>query len=140
MGEYYIIRAGHGVSGCNKHGSRCIIMGRVFVRLLSAIPLLFWVGTAAVAHFVHACVAAPIDLAADLEPGDPTLETVRPEQAVALTDVGGAHRVVPDRPADHIASFQQAASADPLQAGSRTMRDQVFASARLFANPPPPAA
>ena len=114
-------------------------MGRVFVRLLTAIPLLFWVGTAAVAHFVHACVAAPFDVAADLETGDPTVQTVTPEQAVALTDAAAAYRLEPETQVNHASTHQQAALADPLQAGSRTVRDQVFASARLFANPPPPA-
>lgn len=114
-------------------------MGRVFVRLLTAIPLLFWVGTAAVAHFVHACAAAPMDFAADLETGDSVIEAV-PVQAVALADLGSAYQYDSDTPAASGAIQKPAAPAIPLVAGSRTVRIQVFASARLFANPPPSAA
>ena len=110
------------------------------MRLLTAIPLLFWVGTAAVAHFVHACVAAPVDFAADLATGDEAVEVAAPEHAVALSDVGTHFDFDSGALIVHHGNPQDSENPRALSAASRTVREQVFASARLFANPPPSAA
>ena len=110
------------------------------MRLLTAIPLLFWVGTAAVANFVHACVVAPVDFAADLVTGDETVEAAVPERIAAATDLGTQFHFDSGEPAVHHPEPRNLDNAKTLSAASRTVREQVFASARLFANPPPFAA
>ena len=111
-------------------------MGRVFVRLLTAIPLLFWVGSAAVVHFVHACVTAPV-VASDVASGDPSFEAA-PAPADALADTGSAFTLEAEHHGQHAANPPQTEGQATPPAGS--IREQVFASARLFANPPPFAA
>ena len=113
-------------------------MRRVFVRLLTAIPLLFWVGSAAVVHFVHACVAAPV-VAADVATGDPAFEAA-PARADALVDTGSTFTFDAEHHGQHAAQPPEAEGQAQPSAGSRSIREQVFASARLFANPPPFAA
>jgi hypothetical protein len=115
-------------------------MGRVFVRLLTAIPLLFWVGTAAVAHFVHACVAAPVDVSGDLVTGDEAVQAATPEHPIALSEAGTHCDFDSGALVVHHGAQQNLDNPLALSAPSGTVREQVFASARLFANPPPTAA
>jgi hypothetical protein len=110
------------------------------LRLLTAIPLLFWVGTAAVAQFVHACTAVPMDVAADLSTADRSAEPAFSDDATARPDSGRAFLF--ECQVDSNPAVVLAPSAAPvyLRTGGRVVREQVFASARLLANPPPSVA
>ena len=90
-------------------------MGEVFVRLVTAIPLLFWVGSAAVVHFVHACVAAPV-VAADVATGDPAFEAAS-APADAFVDTGSKFTCEAEHHGQHAATPPQAESQATPSAG-----------------------
>lgn len=108
-------------------------MRRALVRLLTAIPLLFWVGTAAVAHFVHACAAVPVDVAADLAASEPSIQAVDAVEASFVHET--VAELVVEAPEPVIAASPAAVPAEP-----EAVREQLFAYAGRFANPPPSAA
>jgi hypothetical protein len=108
------------------------------VRLISAIPLLFWVGTAAVAHLAHVWALVPA--------------AVTPVAQASETALGADVDAAAHAPAGHFFIRPEAAALQPwpdrpvqtaipasVDAGVRGPRleHQILSAARLSGNPPP---
>jgi hypothetical protein len=108
------------------------------VRLFSAIPLLFWVGTAAVAHLAHVWALVP----PAISPVSQTSETAlgaNIDHAIcsAARHLTAHHDFSPplEPPAAITGNIQP--SAREREPYSTRFRDQILSAARLSANPPP---
>ena len=109
------------------------------MRLISAIPLLFWVGTTAVAHLAHVWALVP----AAVTPVSQASETAvgaNPDHAI-----GSAARHLTAHHDSAVPLFLPAALTQNVQPSARERSaehstlfcQRILAAARLSANPPP---
>jgi hypothetical protein len=78
-------------------------------------------------------------MTADVATGDPAFEAA-PAPADVLVGTGSTFSFAAEHHGQHAANPLQTEGEATPAAGSRSIREQVFASASLFANPPPFAA
>lgn len=108
------------------------------MRLLTAIPLLFWTGTGALTHMalLWAMQPAPVRQARASEPaveshsGTLAAHSVC-RQAPMIGDTGARVRAIP------AASLVSEPVTEPRDGSGNDLRDRILAAGRLSGNPPP---
>jgi hypothetical protein len=121
----------------NMRGFRCII-DREYVRLFTAIPLLFWVGTAAVAHLAHVWALVPAAVTPVAQAPEAGCDASADQSVCTAASplfVQGESACRQYLPAS-LARGTQLLSGVP-ELPSRLLHHQILSAARLSANPPP---
>jgi hypothetical protein len=109
---------------------------RVFVRLLTAIPLLFWASTAAMAHLAVLWAAEPAAAITHTTPQDSALVVTSDGQVLAQAYPPHFHPPLSIGIASK--SPEQIITAQPFQPEiDATQAGRILAASRLLANPPP---
>jgi hypothetical protein len=121
----------------NKRKFQCIIVGE-FVRLFTAIPLLFWVGTAAVAHLAHVWALVPAAVTPVSQSLEPSLGANSDHAICSAARQLMQHDDL-SRPLYSPAAItgNVQPSTRGREAHSTRFRSQILSAARLSANPPP---